>query len=76
MNKDISRRTFLKTAIGAGAGLYGLSYLREFNLRNTRKSLKKFKGNKLNRGTVVAHCSGNKTGVGVDVDAYKKESEI
>ncbi|MHC4197197.1 MAG: DUF362 domain-containing protein, partial [Planctomycetota bacterium] len=72
MNKDISRRTFLKTAIGAGAGLYGLSYLRELNLRNTRKSLKKFRENKLKRGMAVAHCSENKTGVGVD----KKESEI
>ncbi|MEE9559137.1 MAG: DUF362 domain-containing protein, partial [Candidatus Brocadiales bacterium] len=78
MNKDISRRTFLKTAIGAGAGLYGLSYLREFNLRNTRKSLKKFRENKLKRGMVVAHSPGNRNDVDVDVDVDvdKNESEI
>ncbi len=78
MDKDISRRTFLKTAIGAGAGLYGLSYLREFNVRKTRKSLKKFRENKLKRGMVVAHSSGNRNDVDVDVgvDVNKNESEI
>ncbi|MEE9584358.1 MAG: DUF362 domain-containing protein [Candidatus Brocadiales bacterium] len=59
MDKDISRRTFLKTAIGTGIGLYGLSYLRKFH--KTQESLKKFKESGLKRGTVVVHGS-NSTG--------------
>src|SRR3989304_2016721 len=57
MGKDISRRTFLKTAVGTGIGLYGLSYLRTSH--RAQKPLKKFKESGLKKGTVVAHCSDN-----------------
>jgi len=57
MGKDISRRTFLKTAVGTGIGLYGLSYLRTSH--RAQKPLKKFKESGLKKGTVVAHCSNN-----------------
>lgn len=48
----ISRRTFLKTGIAVGAGLYGLSYLE--NLKS-RPALKKFKEHRLKPGLIVAH---------------------
>lgn len=57
MGKDISRRTFLKTAVGTGVGLYGLSYLR--TLYKSKMPLKGFKDSRLKRGTVVVHCSNN-----------------
>lgn len=55
MGKDISRRTFLKAAVGTGMGLYGLSYLSTFH--KTQRPLKKFKESRLKRDTVVVHSS-------------------
>ncbi|MCQ4575358.1 MAG: DUF362 domain-containing protein [Candidatus Brocadiales bacterium] len=60
MSKDISRRTFLKTVIGTGAGLYGLSYLR--TSRKRQKTLKKFKESGLAKDTVVVHAANNTGG--------------
>lgn len=57
MGKDVSRRTFLKTAMGTGIGLYGLSYLR--TLHKTQKPLKEFKQSGLRKGAVVVHCSNS-----------------
>ncbi|MCF6158784.1 MAG: DUF362 domain-containing protein [wastewater metagenome] len=48
----ISRRTFLKTGIAAGAGFYGLSYLSSLK---KRPSFKKRKEHQLKPGLVVAH---------------------
>src|SRR3990172_813938 len=52
MDNKISRRTFLKTGIAVGAGVYGLSYLS--NLKKT-PDLKKLKEHRLKPGLVVAH---------------------
>lgn len=57
MGNDISRRTFLKTAIGAGTGLYGLSYLR--TLHKTHRPLKEFKDSSLKRDIIVVHSPGS-----------------
>ena len=52
MKDNISRRTFLKTSVAVGAGLYGLSYLGSFEKLRT---LKTFKENSLKKGLVVVH---------------------
>ena len=52
MKDNISRRTFLKTSVAVGAGLYGLSYLGSFEKPRT---LKTFKENSLKKGLVVVH---------------------
>src|SRR3990172_12957685 len=52
MDNKISRRTFLKTGIAVGAGVYGLSYLS--NLKKT-PAIKKLKEHQLKSGLVVAH---------------------
>ena len=52
MKDNISRRTFLKTGVAVGAGLYGLSYLSSFE---RPRPLKTFKGNSLKKGLVVVH---------------------
>jgi len=52
MKDNISRRTFLKTGVAVGAGLYGLSYLSSFEKPRT---LKTFKENSLKKGLVVVH---------------------
>ena len=52
MKDNISRRTFLKTGVVVGAGLYGLSYLSSFEKPRT---LKTFKENSLKKGLVVVH---------------------
>lgn len=64
MGKDISRRTFLKAAVGTGVGLYGLSYLR--TLHKAHKPLKEFKANRLKQGLVVVHAA----------DSARNEAEI
>ena len=65
MKKDnISRRTFLKTGIAVGAGLYGLSYLSSFE---RPRPLKTFKENRLKKGMVVVHG---------DVDERNDESSV
>lgn len=52
MKDCISRRTFLKTAVGAGACLYGLNYLSSLH---RPKPLKTLKDTRLKKGLVVAH---------------------
>ena len=52
MKDNISRRTFLKTGVAVGAGLYGLSYLGSFE---RPRPLKTLKGNSLKKGLVVVH---------------------
>ena len=52
MKDNISRRTFLKTGIAVGAGLYGLSYLSSFE---RTRPLKAWKRNSLKKGLVVVH---------------------
>jgi hypothetical protein len=52
MKDNISRRTFLKTGIAVGAGLYGLSYLSSFE---KPRPLKAWKRNSLKKGLVVVH---------------------
>ncbi len=52
MKDNISRRTFLKTGIAVGAGLYGLSYLSSFE---RPRPLKALKGNSLKKDLVVVH---------------------
>ncbi len=52
MKDNISRRTFLKTGVAVGAGLYGLSYLGSFE---KPRLLKTFKENSLKKGLVVVH---------------------
>ena len=52
MDNKISRRTFLKTGIAVGAGIYGLSYLSAIR---KRPALKKLKEHTLKPGLVVAH---------------------
>ena len=65
MKKDnISRRTFLKTGIAVGAGLYGLSYLSSFE---RPRPLKMLKGNSLKKGLVVVHG---------DIDERNDESSV
>ena len=65
MKKDnISRRTFLKTGIAVGAGLYGLSYLSSFE---KPRPLKTLKGNSLKKSLVVVHG---------DVDERNDESSV
>lgn len=51
-NEYISRRTFLKVGLAAGAGLCGLRYL---GSRTKSPSLKTLKPNNLKKGLVVAH---------------------
>lgn len=50
MNNKISRRTFLKTGIAVGAGIYGLSYLGTIK---RSPALKKLKEHRLKSGLVV-----------------------
>ena len=52
MKDNISRRTFLKTGVAVGAGLYGLSYLGSFE---KPRPLKTFKENSLKKSLVVVH---------------------
>ncbi len=52
MKDNISRRTFLKTGIAVGTGLYGLSYLSSFE---RPRLLKTFKENSLKKKLVVVH---------------------
>lgn len=52
MNTKISRRTFLKTGIAVGTGIYGLSYLGSINKRTP---IKKLKEHHLKPGLVVVH---------------------
>lgn len=52
MKDCISRRTFLKTAVGAGTCLYGLNYLSSLS---RPKPLKTLKETGLKRGLVVVH---------------------
>jgi uncharacterized protein (DUF362 family) len=52
MKDNISRRTFLKTGIAVGAGLYGLSYLSSFERPRPLKALKE---NSLKKGLVIVH---------------------
>ncbi len=51
-NGCISRRSFIKTTIAVGAGLYGLNYLSK---HPPSKPLKTLKQNSLKKGLVVAH---------------------
>ncbi len=51
-DRKISRRTFLKTGVVVGAGVYGLSYL---SAVKRRPALKKRKEHALKAGLVVAH---------------------
>ena len=55
MNNTISRRTFLKTGIVVGAGVYGLSYLNNLKKKPTIKRLKE---HQLKSGLVVVHGDG------------------
>ena len=55
MNNTISRRTFLKTGIAVGAGVYGLSYLNNLKKKPTIKRLKE---HQLKSGLVVVHGDG------------------
>ena len=64
MKDNISRRTFLKTGVAVGAGLYGLSYLGSFE---RPRPFKAFKGNSLKKGLVVVHG---------DVDEKNDESSV
>ncbi|HHT9152823.1 MAG TPA: twin-arginine translocation signal domain-containing protein, partial [Candidatus Hypogeohydataceae bacterium YC40] len=57
MKDCISRRTFLKTAVGAGACLYGLNYLSSLQ---KPKPLKTLKEAGLKRGLVMVHGSHGK----------------
>ncbi len=52
MKNNISRRTFLKTGLAVGTGLYGLSYLSSFE---RPRSLKTLKANSLDKKLVVVH---------------------
>ncbi len=52
MDNKISRRTFLKTGIAVGAGIYGLSYL---GTLKRKPAIKKLKEHQLKPGLVVAH---------------------
>ena len=52
---EISRRTFLKTGIAVGAGVYGLSYLNNLKKKPTIKRLKE---HQLKSGLVVVHGDG------------------
>ena len=52
MKGNISRRTFLKTGVAIGAGLYGLSYLGSIE---RPKPLKKLKENALKKSMIVVH---------------------
>lgn len=52
-SESISRRTFLKVGLAAGAGLYGLKYL---SSRPKKVPLKSLKANNLKKGLVVAHA--------------------
>ncbi len=52
MNNKISRRTFLRTGIAVGAGIYGLSYVSAIK---RMPALKKRKEHRLKPGLVVAH---------------------
>ncbi len=56
MGDKISRRTFLKVGLAAGAGIYGMSY---FGTLRKRPAIKKLKDQRLKPGVVVAH--GNVT---------------
>ena len=56
MKDNISRRTFLKTGVAVGAGLYGLSYLGSIEKPRPFKTLK---GNSLKNGLVVIHGDVN-----------------
>jgi uncharacterized protein (DUF362 family) len=49
---EISRRTFLKTGIAVGAGMYGLSYL---STLKKKPAIKRLKEHQLKSGLVVAH---------------------
>ncbi|OHB37544.1 MAG: hypothetical protein A3G70_03835 [Planctomycetes bacterium RIFCSPLOWO2_12_FULL_39_13] len=51
----MSRRTFLKTGIAVGAGVYGLSYLNNLKKKPTIKRLKE---HQLKSGLVVVHGDG------------------
>ncbi len=51
-DRKISRRTFLKTGVAVGAGVYGLSYL---SAVKRRPALKKHKEHALKPGLVVVH---------------------
>src|SRR3989338_10974198 len=52
MDNTISRRTFLKTGIAVGMGIYGLSYVSTIR---RMPDLKKLKERRLKPGLVVAH---------------------
>ncbi len=52
MDNKISRRTFLKTGIAVGTGIYGLSYL---GTLKRKQAIKKLKEHQLKPGLVVAH---------------------
>ncbi len=52
MDNKISRRTFLKTGIAVGTGIYGLSYL---GTLKRKPAIKKLKEHQLKPGLVVAH---------------------
>src|SRR3972149_1976680 len=67
MDNKISRRTFLKTGIAVGAGIYGLSYL---STLKRMPVLKKLKEHRLKPGLVVAHGNVSDT---LDEPAIIKE---
>ncbi len=52
MSAKISRRTFLKASIAAGAGIYGVSYL---GTMRRSPAIKKLKEHHLKPGLIVAH---------------------
>ncbi len=52
VNNNISRRTFLKTGLAVGAGLYGLSYL---SSTREKPAIKQHKEHGLKPGLVVVH---------------------
>ncbi|MEK6730352.1 MAG: twin-arginine translocation signal domain-containing protein, partial [Planctomycetota bacterium] len=54
VNDNISRRTFLKTGLAVGAGLYGLSYL---SSTGEKPAIKQYKEHGMKPGLVVVHGS-------------------
>lgn len=52
VNNNISRRTFLKTGLAVGAGLYGLSYLSSIR---EKPAIKQHKEHGMKQGLVVVH---------------------
>ena len=71
MDNTISRRTFLKTGIAVGAGIYGLSYL---STPKKMPVLKKLKEHRLKPGLVVAH--GNVSDTADEATIVKEDKSL